>query len=85
MADPHVFLSCAEPPAAALMLAGVVAATAWLLRNRLAELWGGLRARGTGSLWIVALILAVARQFEIPGVQPRGYWPRCDGLVIHGL
>ncbi len=41
------------------------------------ELWSGARARGTGSLWIAALVLAVARQFEIPGVEPRGYWPRC--------
>ena len=33
--------------------------------------------RGTGWLWIAALVLAIARQFEIPGVEPRGYWPRC--------
>ena len=28
------------------------------------------RRRGSGGLWIAALVLAVARQFEIPGVEP---------------
>ncbi len=32
---------------------------------------------GSRRFWIAALILAVARQFEIPGVEPVGYWPRC--------
>ena len=30
----------------------------------------------SGGLWIAALVLAVARQFDIPGVEPAGYWPR---------
>ena len=38
--------------------------------------WAASRARGLGGLWIAALVLAIARQFEIPGVEPAGYWPR---------
>ncbi len=63
--------------AAALVLAGIIAATAWRHRDQLGRLWSESRMRGTASLWIVALLLAAARQFEIPGVEPRGYWPRC--------
>ena len=78
IADPRAsFAIRAELLVAALTLAGVVAATAWLRRDRLGAIWSGSRTRGTGSLWIAALVLAVARQFEIPGVEPRGYWPRC--------
>lgn len=62
--------------AAALALSGVVAATAWRRRDRLGTIWGAFQERGTGSLWIAALVLGMARQFEIPGVEPRGYWPR---------
>ena len=62
--------------AAALALSGVVVATAWRRRDRLGKIWGAFRERGTGSLWIAALVLGVARQFEIPGVEPQGYWPR---------
>ena len=51
-------------------------ATAWRRRDRLGEIWGGFQERGTGSLWIAALVLGLARQFEIPGVEPQGYWPR---------
>jgi hypothetical protein len=34
-------------------------------------------------LWIAALFLVIARQFEIPGVEPQGYWPRW--AMIWGL
>ena len=34
------------------------------------------RAKGTRWLWVAALVLVAARQFEIPGVEPVGYWPR---------
>ena len=27
-------------------------------------------------LWIAALVLAIARQFEVAALQPPGYWPR---------
>ncbi len=61
---------------AALALAGIIAGTVWRRRDRLGELSRASRARGTGGLWVAALLLAVARPFEIPGVEPRGYWPR---------
>jgi protein tyrosine phosphatase (PTP) superfamily phosphohydrolase (DUF442 family) len=78
IADPHAsFLLRAILLAAALTLAGVVAATAWRSSDRFGALWRGARSRGTASLWIAAVVLAAARQFEIPGVEPRGYWPRC--------
>jgi hypothetical protein len=63
--------------AAALSLAGIIATTAWRRRHQLGELVRGSRSRGTGALWTAALVLLVAGQFEIPGIEPRGYWPRC--------
>ena len=45
-------------------------------RRGLGDAWNASRIRGSGRLWIAALVLAVARQFELPGVEPAGYWPR---------
>ncbi len=61
----------------AMALGGIVAATAWRRRDQINGLWSGSHARGTASLWIAALLLAGASPFDIPGVEPRGYWPRC--------
>src|SRR5262249_42023173 len=38
--------------------------------------WAASRARGSARLWVAAIVLAVARQFEAPILQPPGYWPR---------
>jgi len=35
-----------------------------------------LQDRGALRLLVVALVLVTCRQFEIPGVEPVGYWPR---------
>jgi hypothetical protein len=62
--------------AAAVVLAGVVAASVFRQRHRLDEYHCRARARGTTGLWIVSLLFVLARQIEIPGVEPPGYWPR---------
>jgi hypothetical protein len=62
--------------AAALALAALIAwpvVKDWPAR---ADLWGRARRRGVVGLLAVAAIMALARQVEIPGVEPVGYWPR---------
>src|SRR5262249_30210784 len=49
----------------------------------LGEFRNHARARRTTGLWIGSLLLVVAGQFEIPGLEPHGYWPRW--AVIWGL
>ena len=53
--------------------------------------WGWLRQAGEmrilGLLGTAAVLVAL-RQFELPGVEPVGYWPRCSfdiGLLAFGL
>jgi hypothetical protein len=61
---------------AALALTSVVVVNAVAFRGRWGDLWrrvGELKVRG---LLIVSALLVIARQFEIPGVEPVGYWPR---------
>lgn len=73
---------------AAVGLLTLVAAPLLAQRSRWPELWRTARAEGTASLWSAAVIGVVLRQFEIPGVEPVGYWPRCAfafGLVAFGL
>jgi hypothetical protein len=69
--------------AAAIALAGVVAATVFRHRGRLGHYREHARARGTTGLWIAGVICVLARQIEIPGVEPTGYWPRF--AMIWGL
>ena len=40
------------------------------------DFWAVRVRTGHAGLWIAALVLAWLRQFEIPGVEPAGYWPR---------
>src|SRR5262249_44625056 len=47
-------------------------ACAFRRRSHLGEVW----AASLGRLWIAAPILAIARQFDLQGVEPAGYWPR---------
>src|SRR5206468_2259703 len=68
---------------AAIALAWVVAVTVFRRRGRLGEFRTHSRARRTTWLWITAVVLVVARQFELPGVEPPGYWPRW--AMIWGL
>jgi len=83
---------------AALGLATIGAVTAFRRRHHLRDWWIHAREWGTSRLWVAALVLVLARQLEIPGVEPEGYWPRWAmiwgllafdlGLVIelaHGL
>ena len=45
---------------------------------------GSTRERiGTRWLWITGWVLVLARQFDLPGVEPQGYWPRWS--MIGGL
>jgi protein tyrosine phosphatase (PTP) superfamily phosphohydrolase (DUF442 family) len=69
--------------AAAVAVVAVVGGCSFRRRRRLRDDWAASRARGSGRLWIAALVLAIARQFEIPGVEPAGYWPRC--AMIAGM
>lgn len=69
--------------AAAAAVAAIVAVNAVRRRHQLGAAWTASRGRGSGGLWIAAVVLAVARQFEIPGVEPAGYWPRW--AMIGGL
>jgi hypothetical protein len=74
--------------AAATVLAIVVGASAFAVWGRRAALWDHARRQHTRWIWTAVLILAAARQFEIPGVEPRGYWPRWSmvwGLVAFDL
>jgi Tyrosine phosphatase family len=73
----------AELLAAAVAVATVVGACAFRQRQSLGDDWAASRMRGSGRLWIAALVLAIARQFEVPGVEPAGYWPRW--AMIAGL
>jgi hypothetical protein len=73
----------------------IALATAWgalslvvigsLLRKR--SQWAGLvstaQAMGIRNLLIASVVLVALRQFEIPGVEPVGYWPRWS--LILGL
>src|SRR5205807_1157285 len=52
-------------------------------RDRLREYRSHARAQRTTWLGIAAAVLVLARQFEIPGVEPLGYWPRW--AMIWGL
>jgi hypothetical protein len=62
--------------AGAAVLAGVVACGVGLTPTRWAERWRRARSRGVAALTVTAVILAVARQLDVPGVELAGYWPR---------
>jgi predicted protein tyrosine phosphatase len=61
---------------AALAISGIAVASVFVHRNRLRGFAARAMARNTLSLWLAALVLALLRQVEIPGVEPVGYWPR---------
>jgi hypothetical protein len=52
-------------------------------RARLAAYWVHSKANGTRWLWITGWVLVLARQFDVPGIEPQGYWPRWS--MIGGL
>ena len=62
--------------AAAVGISSIIAATLIANRRRWRDFAAGGRASGTIGLFGAAAGLALARQFEIPGVEPLGYWPR---------
>jgi hypothetical protein len=61
---------------AALALGGLVAANVWWNRSRWRDLGRIGRTRGVNGLLLIAPLLVIARQGEIAGVGPAGYWPR---------
>jgi hypothetical protein len=74
--------------AGALALASIIAVTLWANRPSLRGTWSRAARDGSRGLWIVGLLLIVGRYGEIPGVEPRGYWPRWSlawGLVAIDL
>ncbi len=74
--------------AAAVAVAGVVAMCAWRRRDSLGADWAASQSRGTARIWVAALVLAVARQFDFPFLQPAGYWPRwamISGMLLFDL
>ncbi|WP_422926433.1 protein tyrosine phosphatase [Singulisphaera sp. PoT] len=60
----------------ALLLAAVVFGSIGVDRENWRAVRDRLKSRGAWPLVIAALVLVVIRQFEIPGVEPLGYWPR---------
>ena len=74
--------------AGALALSAMALGPLWARRAAWAELWREARERGVAGLLVVALVLAMMRQVEIPGVEPVGYWPRWAlvwSLIAFGL
>jgi len=84
IADPQApalvrgYLSCA-----AVFLGSVVGSTLVRQRCRLTAYWHHTGVNGTRWLWITGCVLVFARQFDIPGAEPQGYWPRWS--MIGGL
>jgi hypothetical protein len=62
--------------AAALALAALVIASLVANRRIWAELCQRGRACGSLGLFAAAAVLVTLRQFEIPGIEPAGFWPR---------
>ena len=60
----------------AIGLAGAVAGNLRRQRARRGELWNAAGARRVRGLLVLAVLLVLARQGEVPGVEPVGYWPR---------
>lgn len=80
---PRTILDPAAPISLRIALAGaalillLLTLTPFLIRRRdLSGLWRIAGERSIRVLLIVAAILGVLRQFEIPGIEPVGYWPR---------
>jgi hypothetical protein len=48
----------------------------YVYRSRLAHLWRHAADLKVRNLLIAASLLVAARQVELPGVEPAGYWPR---------
>jgi protein tyrosine phosphatase (PTP) superfamily phosphohydrolase (DUF442 family) len=69
--------------ASAMGVIAVIGACAYRRREGLRDDWAASRDRGTARLWLAAIVLAAARQFEVPFLQPPGYWPRW--AMIGGL
>jgi predicted protein tyrosine phosphatase len=62
--------------AAALALAGLTVWPILAARGQLPSLWERGRTSQILGLLAAAILLIGLRQFEIPGVEPVGYWPR---------
>jgi hypothetical protein len=73
---------------AAFAGAAVVLGVLFRERSRWAALWREARSRRVAPLLAVAASLVLLRQFELPGVEPVGYWPRWAfvwGLIAYDL
>ena len=69
---------------AAIGLAGVVVRSLGIHRDQ----WQVARERGAARLVVASVLLVACRAFEIPGVEPAGYWPRFAfdwGLMAFGF
>ncbi len=78
---------------AAIGLIGVVIAATWRWPaskafGRFGEMWGLARKHHATGLLFVSVVLMSLRAFDIPGVEPAGYWPRFAfdwGLMAFGF
>ena len=56
--------------------AAIVIANLFIMRRGLGGMIRGAAGRKSRWLLVVAGVMVTARQFEVPGVEPVGYWPR---------
>ena len=68
---------------AAAGLMGVAGLNFWYQRGRLKDLVASGKALRVNGFLGLGAVLVLARQFEVPGVEPVGYWPRW--CLIWGL
>lgn len=77
MADPSAPVALRGALAAAgLILFGVISLTALRLRGRWSEGWLAARQAGAACLLMASAVLVPLRAFDLPGIEPAGYWPR---------
>ncbi len=67
--------------AAALAVLSIVAWNIKRERRMLREFWTAAGKRGTRALFVVGGIFLILGQFDPPGIEPVGYWPRWSRIA----
>ncbi len=83
-----------DPTASIALKAAIVSGFSWLIAVAVAsawrrrDLWHVARDRHASGLLVASAVLVGFRAFDIPGVEPVGYWPRWSfawGLMAFGF